>query len=144
MNQKDVPALSPEASVILEMNHISKTFGAVTALVFFDSHVGRRLAQTKAVHRRASTPFFSQTLQEGIKLDKGILPNGANIPAEIQLELLGPSLPRLNRPPLFRNASYRMSKNFVSNLPILRLIFVKRQSLDRRTRDAIRRVIIMG
>ena len=33
MNQKDVSALSPEASVILEMNHISKTFGAVTALV---------------------------------------------------------------------------------------------------------------
>ena len=33
MNQKDVPALSPEASVILEMNHVSKTFGAVTALV---------------------------------------------------------------------------------------------------------------
>ena len=33
MNPQDIPALSPEAPVILEMCHISKTFGAVTALV---------------------------------------------------------------------------------------------------------------
>jgi len=33
MNQKDIPAISPDASVILEMIGISKTFGAVTALV---------------------------------------------------------------------------------------------------------------
>ena len=33
MNQKDIPALNPDTPVILEMNHISKTFGAVTALV---------------------------------------------------------------------------------------------------------------
>jgi simple sugar transport system ATP-binding protein len=33
MNQQDIPALGPEAPVILEMRHISKTFGAVTALV---------------------------------------------------------------------------------------------------------------
>lgn len=33
MNQKDIPAISPDAPVILEMNGISKTFGAVTALV---------------------------------------------------------------------------------------------------------------
>src|ERR1700740_1866261 len=39
--------------------------------------------------------------------------------------------------------SFRISKKFVSNLPISRLIFVKCQSLDRRTRDAVRRAIIM-
>jgi simple sugar transport system ATP-binding protein len=33
MNQKDIPGVSPTAPVILEMNHISKSFGAVTALV---------------------------------------------------------------------------------------------------------------
>ncbi|MBV8135546.1 MAG: sugar ABC transporter ATP-binding protein [Deltaproteobacteria bacterium] len=33
MNEKDIPAVSPAAPVILEMNHISKSFGAVTALV---------------------------------------------------------------------------------------------------------------
>ena len=33
MNQKDIPALHPGTPAILEMNHISKTFGAVTALV---------------------------------------------------------------------------------------------------------------
>lgn len=33
MNQKDIPAISPDAPVILEMIGISKTFGAVTALV---------------------------------------------------------------------------------------------------------------
>jgi simple sugar transport system ATP-binding protein len=33
MNQQDIPALDPETPVILEMRHISKTFGAVTALV---------------------------------------------------------------------------------------------------------------
>lgn len=33
MNQKDIPAISPDAPVILEMNGISKAFGAVTALV---------------------------------------------------------------------------------------------------------------
>ena len=33
MNQQDIPALDPETPVILEMSHISKTFGAVTALV---------------------------------------------------------------------------------------------------------------
>jgi len=33
MNQKDIPALDPNTPVILEMNHISKSFGAVTALV---------------------------------------------------------------------------------------------------------------
>ncbi len=33
MNSKDIPALGPETPIILEMNHISKTFGAVTALV---------------------------------------------------------------------------------------------------------------
>jgi simple sugar transport system ATP-binding protein len=33
MNQQDIPALDPETPVILEMCHISKTFGAVTALV---------------------------------------------------------------------------------------------------------------
>jgi simple sugar transport system ATP-binding protein len=33
MSQKDIPAIDPNAPVILEMQHISKTFGAVTALV---------------------------------------------------------------------------------------------------------------
>src|ERR1700757_4982005 len=33
MNQKDIPAVDPNTPVILEMNHISKSFGAVTALV---------------------------------------------------------------------------------------------------------------
>jgi simple sugar transport system ATP-binding protein len=33
MKQKDIPAISPDAPVILEMIGISKTFGAVTALV---------------------------------------------------------------------------------------------------------------
>jgi simple sugar transport system ATP-binding protein len=33
MNQQDIPALDPATPVILEMCHISKTFGAVTALV---------------------------------------------------------------------------------------------------------------
>src|SRR5476651_1621534 len=33
MNQKDIPPLKPDTPLILEMNHISKTFGAVTALV---------------------------------------------------------------------------------------------------------------
>ena len=33
MNPKDIPALNPDAPVILEMHQISKTFGAVTALV---------------------------------------------------------------------------------------------------------------
>src|SRR6266403_3543039 len=33
MNPQDIPALDPETPVILEMSHISKTFGAVTALV---------------------------------------------------------------------------------------------------------------
>ena len=33
MNQKDIPALDPNTPVILEMNRISKSFGAVTALV---------------------------------------------------------------------------------------------------------------
>jgi simple sugar transport system ATP-binding protein len=33
MKQKDIPGVSPTAPVILEMNHISKSFGAVTALV---------------------------------------------------------------------------------------------------------------
>jgi simple sugar transport system ATP-binding protein len=33
MNQQDIPALDPETPLILEMCHISKTFGAVTALV---------------------------------------------------------------------------------------------------------------
>ncbi len=32
MNQQDIPALDPETPLILEMCHISKTFGAVTAL----------------------------------------------------------------------------------------------------------------
>src|SRR5579859_62719 len=32
MNQGDIPAISQDAPVILEMNHISKSFGAVTAL----------------------------------------------------------------------------------------------------------------
>jgi simple sugar transport system ATP-binding protein len=33
MSQKDIPAIDPNVPVILEMQHISKTFGAVTALV---------------------------------------------------------------------------------------------------------------
>jgi simple sugar transport system ATP-binding protein len=33
MNQQDIPALDPETPLILEMCHIGKTFGAVTALV---------------------------------------------------------------------------------------------------------------
>ncbi len=33
MSQQDIPALAPEAPVILEMRHITKAFGAVTALV---------------------------------------------------------------------------------------------------------------
>jgi simple sugar transport system ATP-binding protein len=33
MSQSDIPALTPETPVILEMRRISKTFGAVTALV---------------------------------------------------------------------------------------------------------------
>jgi len=33
MSSKDIPIIDPSALVILEMNHISKTFGAVTALV---------------------------------------------------------------------------------------------------------------
>src|SRR6266404_3686218 len=33
MNQKDIPAVNPDAPVILEMRQISKTFGTVTALV---------------------------------------------------------------------------------------------------------------
>jgi len=33
MKQKDIPSLSPTAPIILEMNRISKSFGAVTALV---------------------------------------------------------------------------------------------------------------
>ena len=33
MSPKDIPAIDPNAPVILEMQHISKTFGAVTALV---------------------------------------------------------------------------------------------------------------
>ncbi|MBV9672292.1 MAG: sugar ABC transporter ATP-binding protein [Verrucomicrobia bacterium] len=33
MRQNDIAAISPNAPVILEMSHISKTFGAVTALV---------------------------------------------------------------------------------------------------------------
>jgi simple sugar transport system ATP-binding protein len=33
MSQKDIPALKPDTPFILEMNRISKTFGAVTALV---------------------------------------------------------------------------------------------------------------
>jgi simple sugar transport system ATP-binding protein len=33
MSQKDIPALKPDTPVILEMNRISKTFGAITALV---------------------------------------------------------------------------------------------------------------
>ncbi len=33
MNPQDIPPLDPDAPVILEMRHISKTFGAVTALV---------------------------------------------------------------------------------------------------------------
>jgi simple sugar transport system ATP-binding protein len=33
MSPKDIPVIDPSAPVILEMNHISKTFGAVTALV---------------------------------------------------------------------------------------------------------------
>jgi simple sugar transport system ATP-binding protein len=33
MNPQDIPALDPDAPVILEMRQISKTFGAVTALV---------------------------------------------------------------------------------------------------------------
>jgi simple sugar transport system ATP-binding protein len=33
MSQKDIPALKPDIPFILEMNRISKTFGAVTALV---------------------------------------------------------------------------------------------------------------
>ncbi|MGA8480233.1 MAG: hypothetical protein WB696_19885 [Chthoniobacterales bacterium] len=33
MNPQSIPALDPETPVILEMCHISKTFGAVTALV---------------------------------------------------------------------------------------------------------------
>jgi hypothetical protein len=40
--------------------------------------------------------------------------------------------------------SFRISKKFVNNLPISRLRLVKCQSLDRRTRDAIRWVIKMG
>jgi simple sugar transport system ATP-binding protein len=37
MSQQDIPALAPEAPVILEMRHISKAFGAVTAL--FDASI---------------------------------------------------------------------------------------------------------
>jgi len=33
MNPQDIPALDQDAPVILEMRHISKSFGAVTALV---------------------------------------------------------------------------------------------------------------
>jgi simple sugar transport system ATP-binding protein len=33
MNQKEIPPVDPATPVILEMNHISKSFGAVTALV---------------------------------------------------------------------------------------------------------------
>ncbi|MDQ0471450.1 ATP-binding cassette domain-containing protein [Labrys wisconsinensis] len=33
MNTDDIPALGPDAPVILEMSHISKSFGAITALV---------------------------------------------------------------------------------------------------------------
>jgi simple sugar transport system ATP-binding protein len=33
MKQKDIPSVSPTAPIILEMNRISKSFGAVTALV---------------------------------------------------------------------------------------------------------------
>jgi simple sugar transport system ATP-binding protein len=33
MNSQHIPALDPETPIILEMRHISKTFGAVTALV---------------------------------------------------------------------------------------------------------------
>jgi simple sugar transport system ATP-binding protein len=33
MNQKEIPPLNSDAPLILEMNHISKSFGAVTALV---------------------------------------------------------------------------------------------------------------
>jgi simple sugar transport system ATP-binding protein len=33
MNQKDIPVLDPNTPIILEMNRISKSFGAVTALV---------------------------------------------------------------------------------------------------------------
>src|SRR6201984_1038138 len=33
MSPKDIPVIDPSAPVILEMNHISKSFGAVTALV---------------------------------------------------------------------------------------------------------------
>ena len=33
MKSKDIPALNPNTPVILEMNRISKSFGAVTALV---------------------------------------------------------------------------------------------------------------
>jgi simple sugar transport system ATP-binding protein len=33
MKQKDIPSVSPTAPIILEMNQISKSFGAVTALV---------------------------------------------------------------------------------------------------------------
>ena len=33
MSRNDIPLLKPDTPVILEMNRISKTFGAVTALV---------------------------------------------------------------------------------------------------------------
>jgi len=33
MNQKDIPPINPETPLILEMNRISKSFGAVTALI---------------------------------------------------------------------------------------------------------------
>jgi simple sugar transport system ATP-binding protein len=47
MTQKDIPAIDPNAPVILEMQHISKTFGAVTALV--DVSVKLRLGEVLAL-----------------------------------------------------------------------------------------------
>jgi simple sugar transport system ATP-binding protein len=47
MSQKDIPAIDPNAPVILEMQHISKTFGAVTALV--DVSVKLRLGEVLAL-----------------------------------------------------------------------------------------------
>jgi simple sugar transport system ATP-binding protein len=50
MNPQDIPALDPETPVILEMSHISKTFGAVTALV--DVSIKLRQRRSVGVGRR--------------------------------------------------------------------------------------------
>ena len=55
MSEQPIPPLAPDAPVILEMSHISKSFGAVTALVDVSVRLrrGEVLAGFKAAYRES-------------------------------------------------------------------------------------------